>query len=326
VVIGDFRRPWNARPEARKLAAGIPKATLWAREPGGIEQVGCVYTAQGFEFDYAGVIWGPDLAYDLQAGAWRGDRQKSHDKTVARAGEGFLDLVKNTYRVLLSRGLKGCYVYFMDKETEQFVRSRMDLGETGAARVPVALGHVQPAGGPVDQALPFRVMPADEVRPYENCVPVLDLAVAAGRFSETQDVTVASGLELARDPGACRWAELPEEIRPRDGMFVARVVGESMNRRIPNGAWCLFRAPAAGSRQGRVVVAQHHSIADPETGGSYTVKVYESQKEQQRDGTWRHAAVILRPDSSMAGFEALTFTADDAESLRIVAELVAVLG
>lgn len=56
VVVGDFRQPWNARPEATKLAAGIPKAPLWATDPGGIEQVGCVYTAQGFEFDYAGVI------------------------------------------------------------------------------------------------------------------------------------------------------------------------------------------------------------------------------------------------------------------------------
>ena len=61
--VGDYQRPWNARPEARMLVADIPKSNLWANDPNGINQVGCVYTAQGFEFDYAGVIFGNDLAY-----------------------------------------------------------------------------------------------------------------------------------------------------------------------------------------------------------------------------------------------------------------------
>ena len=46
---------------------------------------------------------------------------------MKRSKDKFVDLVKNTYRVLLSRGMKGCYVYFMDKETERFVRSRMEV-------------------------------------------------------------------------------------------------------------------------------------------------------------------------------------------------------
>jgi len=88
--------------------------------------VGCIYTAQGFEFDYVGVIVGKDLVYDFDAQTWVGHKAESHDTVVKRSGEQFLDLVKNTYRVLLTRGLKGCYVYFMDKETERFVKSRME--------------------------------------------------------------------------------------------------------------------------------------------------------------------------------------------------------
>lgn len=57
---------------------------------------------------------------------------------------------------------------------------------------------------------------------------------------------------------------LPDWVRPQPGLFVAQVVGESMNRGIPNGAWRRFRASPAGSRQGKVVVVQHRSIADPE--------------------------------------------------------------
>jgi DUF2075 family protein len=132
VVVGDYERPWNARPEARRLARGIPKASLWATEPGGIDQVGCVYTAQGFEFDYAGVIFGADLTYDFERQEWIGHADRSHDTVVKRSKGRFADLVKNTYRVLLTRGLRGCYVCFVDRDTERFVRSRVE----GATAVP----------------------------------------------------------------------------------------------------------------------------------------------------------------------------------------------
>ncbi len=127
VIVGGFRRPWNARPEAKRLPKSIPKATLWAYDPKGIDQVGCIYTAQGFEFDYVGVIFGFDLTYDLDAQEWKGHPENSGDPVLRRSKDKFVELVKNTYRVLLSRGLKGCYVHFMDKDTERFFRSRMEI-------------------------------------------------------------------------------------------------------------------------------------------------------------------------------------------------------
>ena len=126
VVIGDYRRPWDAKPGNWKLAPGIPSASLWATDPNGLDQIGCVYNIQGFELDYVGVIWGKDLTYDFDKGTWVGDKKASADQVVKRSKEQFVDLVKNTYRVLLSRGMKGCYIHFMDKDTERFVRSRME--------------------------------------------------------------------------------------------------------------------------------------------------------------------------------------------------------
>jgi len=126
IIIGDFKRPWNAKPDSRRLAPGIPKSNLWATDPNGLNQVGCIYTAQGFEFDYAGVIFGKDLVYDFDKQEWVSDKKCSADTVVKGSKDKFTDLVKNTYRVLLSRGLKGCYVYFMDKDTERFVKSRME--------------------------------------------------------------------------------------------------------------------------------------------------------------------------------------------------------
>jgi uncharacterized protein len=127
VIVGNFRRPWNAKEDARKLARGIPLSQFWATDPGGIGQVGCVYTAQGFEFDYAGVIWGNDLV--IRNGEWVGQPSASRDHVVkTRAGARFTDCVKNTYRVLLTRGLKGCYVHILDLETRDYVAARARAG------------------------------------------------------------------------------------------------------------------------------------------------------------------------------------------------------
>jgi uncharacterized protein len=131
VVIGDYARPWNAKSDSGSLAPGIPKESLWAYDSGGVNQIGCVYTAQGFEFDYVGVIFGPDLVYVPEAADWKGDKTKSCDTVVKRSGDRFTQMVKNTYRVLLTRGMKGCYVHFMDKNTENFFRSRTE--HTGKA-------------------------------------------------------------------------------------------------------------------------------------------------------------------------------------------------
>jgi uncharacterized protein len=128
VSIGDWSMPWNAKPDAGKLGKGIPKSNFWASDPAGLNQVGCVYTAQGFEYDYAGVIFGRDLVWRARKG-WIGQPEYSHDTIVKRAGKDlalFTDLVKNTYRVLLTRGLRGCYVYFEDEQTRDFWLSRAE--------------------------------------------------------------------------------------------------------------------------------------------------------------------------------------------------------
>jgi uncharacterized protein len=133
VQIDGWSMPWNAKPDKSRLAPGIPKSHLWASDPGGLEQVGCIYTAQGFEFDHVGVIWGHDLVYRGRRG-WVGQPEHSHDSALKRgtSPERFTQLVKNTYRVLLSRGLQGCSVHFLDEQTRDFVLSRIDSFTTDA--------------------------------------------------------------------------------------------------------------------------------------------------------------------------------------------------
>ena len=124
VKIEDFEMSWEGK-DGFKLAPGIPPASLWPFDPNGVNQIGSIYTIQGFEFDYVGVIIGPDLVYNFDHQTWIGKREMSADAVVKRSGEKLVELLKNTYRVLLTRGMKGCYVCFVDKETEKFFKSRI---------------------------------------------------------------------------------------------------------------------------------------------------------------------------------------------------------
>ncbi len=126
VKVGELEMPWNAKSGKKRLAEGIPPNELWATEAGGENQVGCIYTAQGFEFDYVGVIFGPDLVYRDGEG-WVGIKDALHDKKVKSAKDDLTRLLKNTYRVLMTRGMKGCYVHFMDEETKAYWRAHVEI-------------------------------------------------------------------------------------------------------------------------------------------------------------------------------------------------------
>ena len=95
-LVDALERPPRCRPP-RAPTSRSPN--FWASNPNGINQVGCVYTAQGFEFDYVGVIFGRDLRWDPESEDWIGDPSESHDSIVKRTPrDRFTDLVKRTYR------------------------------------------------------------------------------------------------------------------------------------------------------------------------------------------------------------------------------------
>lgn len=312
----DYRRRWNLDKDG----------SLWIVTPGSVEQVGCIHTCQGLELDYVGVIIGPDLAYRDGRVVTDATRRASSDQSVkglksmlksdpdgARAIAD--SIVKNTYRTLMTRGMKGCYVYCTDAPLAEYLRSRL-RGEAPATVV----DNVPSAPALIDNTpsnvIPLRLATQTERDSGLPSVPLIDLRIAAGSFSDAQ----------ALEENAQTWLALPDWIRPQPGLFVAQVVGESMNRRVPNGAWCLFRANPTGTREGKVVVVQHRSIDDPETGGRYTIKRYASEKVRSEDGGWRHLKVTLHPDSDQSRFQPIVLTVNDAdEGFQVVAELLMVL-
>ncbi|MEU9465338.1 DUF2075 domain-containing protein [Streptomyces avermitilis] len=124
VVVGDWARPWNVFGE--RGVAGAPPAALWATDPAGFDQVGCVYTAQGFEYDWSGVIVGPDLVW--RGDRWIVDRAASKDPVFTKATPDKLvdELIRNTYKVLLTRGMVGTVIYSTDAETRAKLRELVE--------------------------------------------------------------------------------------------------------------------------------------------------------------------------------------------------------
>jgi DUF2075 family protein len=124
VRIGNFEMPWEKKNQFWK----------WAQDDSGMEQVGTVYTAQGFEFDYIGVIFGNDLTFDESTNEWQAVPKNSSDTSVKRNNGQLTQHLKNVYRVLMSRAHKGVYVHFMDKSVEN--RFKQSLAEFGVNVIP----------------------------------------------------------------------------------------------------------------------------------------------------------------------------------------------
>ena len=184
--------------------------------------------------------------------------------------------------------------------SEAYRRLRSDAGE-------VEWGMTSPALPPQ-----LRIVEPTPKERYVTCVPLVPLKAAAGAFGNPQYI---------EDDGF-EWVAVQARHRLRPGMFVAQVVGKSMEPAIPDGAYCLFHGPVAGTRQGKTVLVQLRDAQDPETGQRYTVKRYESVKSEQGD-SWRHATVTLKPVNP--NFEAIVLTGADEQQLQVVAELVEVL-
>ena len=164
------------------------------------------------------------------------------------------------------------------------------------------------------EVLPFQRLedhPKPEDR-YRDCVPLVPLAAAAGAFGEPQLVDEAEEFE---------WVRVDTRRRLRKGMFVAQVVGKSMEPKIPDGAWCLFRSPVTGTRQGRTLLVQLRDAVDPDTDQRYTVKRYESRRARRGD-SWRHERIRLLPLNPE--FDPIEIGKED--EVQFIAELVEVLG
>lgn len=123
VGIGDFSIPWETKQRPPKGSpfrdTYAPSTTEFASHPGGINQAGCVHTAQGFEFEYVGVIIGPDLQYDSEKKVLKCIPKNNYEGEGSGTTE---QCIRNIYRILMTRGRKGCYIYCCDENVASYLK------------------------------------------------------------------------------------------------------------------------------------------------------------------------------------------------------------
>ncbi|PUZ25619.1 hypothetical protein DCC81_15205 [Chitinophaga parva] len=289
-VVAGFAWPWLSKSDKSKFDIEIGDVKLkwnhktkdWINSKGAKDEVGCIHTVQGYDLNYAGVIFGPEIGYDEIQESIVIYEDNYKDKAGKRGVKDKVQLktyIRNIYKTLLLRGIEGTYVYVCnDALRKHFAKYIPWFKETYTAQIGLIA-----------------------------TVPLYSIKVAAGQFGSTQAVSS----EFEQVP-------LPPGIRHSEDLFACQVLGESMNKKIPNGAVCLFRKYSGGSREGQIVLVEMTDPQEAIPGSSYTVKEYQSLKIATSDGSYLHTAIKLIPHSTDNRFTPIHLQADEILELKVI--------
>ncbi|SFB12956.1 hypothetical protein SAMN05660845_1780 [Flavobacterium swingsii] len=259
----------------------------WINSPNAFKEIGCIHTTQGYDLNYTGVIFGREINYNKSTGKIEIDPKLYFDQNGKKGIPNKDDLkayIINIYKTIMYRGIKGTFIYACNKELRDYLKENIETYK---------------------KEIPFRILPFEEVKPYVNSVPLVDITAAAGNFSNLQ---IHSDFD---------WIELPFSVSAKEGYFVCQVIGESMNKIIPNGSYCLFKKDFGGSREGKIVLVESTAIQDADFGSGYTVKEYHSKKDVEND-LWSHQSITLKPLSNDLEYVAIELEEDELSSLKVV--------
>ena len=295
-LIAGYSWPWASKENKNAIDIEIEGLKFqwnqtdkdWINSPNAFKEIGCIHTTQGYDLNYTGVIFGKEIKYNKEKNEIEIDPKSYFDVNGKKGIANPDDLKKyiiNIYKTIMYRGIKGTFIYACDENLREYLKQHIPTNK--------------------NEELPFRILKFEEVKPYVNAVPLVDIYAAAGNFSDLQ---THSNFE---------WIELPFNISVREGYFVCKVNGESMNKKIPNGSYCLFKKDDGGSRNGKIVLAEHYSIQDSDFGAGYTVKEYHSTKKIIND-EWEHETITLKPLSNNSEYVDIIITNDQLNSFKII--------
>lgn len=250
------------------------------------EQIGCIHTSQGYDLNYVGVIFGPEIILNPNNNEIEIVRDNYHDTngqntiTDIRVLKSY---IINIYKTIMLRGILGCYIYVCDKNLRNYFKNHIHLHNSNT------VGELRALESPDIIKIPF-----------ENSIPLYSLKIAAGEFylneslPDTEFILVPEGVKITRDHFACK------------------IIGNSMNKIVPDGKIALFKKYKGGSRNGLMVIAEYYNFQDPDYGSCYTFKEYYSQKVITEEG-WQHKSIVLRPKSFDSSYKDIVI---DSEQLN----------
>ncbi|WP_310993477.1 DNA/RNA helicase domain-containing protein [Aequorivita marina] len=302
-LVAGYSWPWLSQKDDNAIDIKIDGLDLqwnktdkdWINSENSFKEVGCIHTTQGYDLNYTGVIFGEEISFNKETNQIEIDKTKYFDKNGKRGIDDIEDLkayIINIYKTILYRGIRGAYVYACDENLREYFKDHISSYKSESK---------------------LRTLPFQEVKPYVNSVPIYDIYAAAGEFSDLQISTEDF-----------EWVELPMNVTVKRDYFVCQVRGESMNKKIPDGSWCLFKRDPGGSRDGKVVLVEHYDIQDSDFGSGYTIKSYHSKKIRIGD-SWRHEAITLKPLSDDSSYEDIILDESELSELKVIGEFITIL-
>jgi SOS-response transcriptional repressor LexA len=157
-------------------------------------------------------------------------------------------------------------------------------------------------------AILFREFIGDfKKRMFIDALPVYTIAAACGKFGEGSEAACEGWLEV-------------KNLKLNNKMFIVKAIGHSMEPKIEDGDYCIFESGIIGSRNEKIVLAQHQSISDLDTGGSYTIKKYRSEKYNNSDETWNHKRILL--ESLNSKYPVIELVDIEDGDVKVIAEFI----
>ena len=307
-LIAGYSWEWVSKKDKKKFDINIDSVNLkwnsvandWVNSNDAINEVGCIHTTQGYDLNYAGIIFGNEISYDKSTNQIVIKPEHYFDrngKQTIKDPEQLKEFIINIYLTILLRGIHGTYIYACDQQLREYL----------AKHIAPYTGQPKLDGPLVPRHL--KIIRSDKVIPYKNSIPLFDdIKVAAGTFGWTPNVE------------DCKWVNI-QGHKSREGDFVCQVLGDSMNTVIQNGSWCLFTKDDGGSRQNKIVIVRQRNIQDKDFGQGLTIKRYYSEKDINEDG-WAHKSIVLKPESNAITYKDIILDIDDTTEFEVIGVFV----
>lgn len=333
-VVAGYCWPWISKKDKTKFDIEIKpfgfkkrwnlsdSKTPWILGEDSIEEIGCIHTCQGLELDYVGVIVGDDIRYENNRIVTDVLKRAQSDKSVLgfksylkeNKTQALIDadqIIKNTYRTLMTRGMKGCYIYCVDKALNDYFKRLIAVSVQAQQTFENNIDTSLLEQNSNDDVPRLESDVNDDVK-YVDFLPVFSIKAACGYFGEG---------EIVENTGWMKVYGIGKKLNRN--MFIVKAKGHSMEPKIHDGDYCVFQANPAGTRQDKIVLVQHVNYYDADYSGAYSIKKYSSKKSYDQDGGWSHEAIELIPYNSE--YNAIIIDEFDAESFKVVGEFIGVV-
>lgn len=286
--------------------------TDWINSENSLYEIGCIHTTQGYDLNYVGVILGPEIDYDVVQNRIIVDKSKYMDAKGKIGIDNELvltDYIINIYKTMMQRGILGVYLYVCNGSLRQYLSKFFDVefvAKPVEKQLALSFGlQTNESSLPLHPL--FHESEITDNQKYLEYLPVYSLQAACGYFGDGEEVDIKG------------WVQIPPLKSKNQDLFIVQAVGHSMEPIINDGDYCIFKANPVGSREGKIVLVQHHTIHDPDTGGSYTIKKYHSEKVIE-DGTWYHTKILLIPQNQT--YHSISIEGEIVDDFHVCGEFV----